>query len=29
MSAGAERGGVLASEPVGGRSWATELPCFY
>ena len=19
---------VLASEPVGGRSWATELPCF-
>ena len=20
---------VLASEPVGGRSWATELPCIY
>ena len=20
---------VLASEPVGGRSWATELPCCY
>ena len=19
---------VLASEPVGGRSWVTELPCF-
>ena len=19
---------VLASEPVGGRSWLTELPCF-
>ena len=20
---------VLVSEPVRGRSWATELPCFY
>ena len=28
MRAGVERGGVLASEPVGGRSQATELPCF-
>ena len=23
------REGVLASEPVGRRSWATELPCFF
>ena len=21
-------GGVLTSQPVGGRSWANELPCF-
>ena len=20
---------VLASEPVGGRFWATELPCYF
>ena len=25
--AGVERGGVLVSEAVGGRSQATELPC--
>ena len=22
-----KRAEVLASEPIGGRSWATELPC--
>ena len=27
MKAGVERGGVLASEPVGGSYWVTELPC--
>ena len=29
MRAGVERAGVLASEPVGGRSRVIELPCLF